>query len=305
MPFTAAPLPSTPDDRTAPDALFARTLDLAEPDTGRLRAAVRRYFLDTFDRYESLFQCLANDEAFVVKPISLRHPLIFYFGHTATFFVNKLLLTRLIDQRLDHRLESIFAVGVDEMSWDDLDDAHYDWPSVAEVRAYRDRVRALVLDLIDHAPLQSPIDWRNPWWAIVMGVEHERIHLETSSVLIRQHALKYVRAVPEWAPIADTGGEPPENGLARVPAGTVRVGKSFDDPQYGWDNEYGAHVAEVESFEAGRFLVSNREFLAFVEAGGYRNHRDWTEEGRQWLAYSQAEHPTFWVKKTQGWFLRL
>ena len=305
MPSTAAPLPTSPDDRTAPDVLFARTPDLAEPAIDRLRATVRRYFLDTFDRYESLFQCLSSDEAFVVKPIPLRHPLIFYFGHTATFFVNKLLLARLIDQRLDHRLESIFAVGVDEMSWDDLDDTHYDWPSVAEVRAYRDRVRALVLDLIDHAPLQSPIDWRNPWWAIVMGVEHERIHLETSSVLIRQHALKYVRAVPEWAPTPDSGGEPPENSLARVPAGTVRVGKSFDDPQYGWDNEYGTHAAEVESFEAGRCLVSNREFLAFVEAGGYRNHRDWTEEGRQWLAYSQAEHPTFWVKKTQGWFLRL
>ena len=148
MPSTAAPLPPSADARTAPDALFARTPDLAEPDTDRLRAAIRRYFLDTFDRYESLFQCLASDEAYVVKPIPLRHPLIFYFGHTATFFVNKLLLTRLIDRRLDHRLESVFAVGVDEMSWDDLDDAHYDWPSVAEVQAYRDRVRALVLDLI-------------------------------------------------------------------------------------------------------------------------------------------------------------
>ena len=303
MPSTATPLSSAP----APlrPTRFMRTPNLAEPDTDRLRASLRQYFLETSDRYESLFQCLANDEAYFVKPIALRHPLIFYFGHTATFFVNKLLLTRMIDQRLDQRLESIFAVGVDEMSWDDLDERNYDWPTIAEVQAYRNKVRQLVCDLIDHAPLQSPIDWQNPWWAIIMGIEHERIHLETSSVLIRQHALKYVRPAAGWEPQSDAGAAAPDNEPVRVPGGTVRVGKAFTDPQYGWDNEYGSHTAEIESFQASRYLVSNQEFLAFVEAGGYRNHRDWTEEGRQWLAFSQAEHPTFWVKKTQGWALRL
>jgi len=302
MPPSATPVSAA---GAAAEERFPRTPNLADPDTHHLRATLRQYFLSTFDRYESLFQCLASEEAYVVKPIALRHPLIFYFGHTATFFVNKLLLTRMIDQRLDHRMESIFAVGVDEMSWDDLDDNHYEWPSVAEVQAYRDRVRALVCDLIDHAPLQSPIDWQNPWWAIIMGIEHERIHLETSSVLIRQHALKHVRPMDAWAPRTDTHTEAPANLPVRVAASTVQVGKAFNDPQYGWDNEYGRHVAKVESFLASKYLVSNQEFLAFVEAGGYRNHHNWTEEGRQWLEFSQAAHPTFWVKKTQGWFLRL
>lgn len=293
------------DTAQQPDTLFSRTPNLADPDTGRLRATIKQYFLETFDRYESLFQCLANDEAYYVKPISLRHPLIFYFGHTATFFVNKLLLARMIDRRINQHMESIFAVGVDEMSWDDLDDANYSWPTVAEVQAYRDQVRALVSDLVDNAPLQSPINWQNPWWAIIMGVEHERIHLETSSVLIRQHRLEYVRPAPGWEPLADTGGKAPQNSLQAVPAGTVRLGKGFDDPQYGWDNEYGSHEAEVAAFQAGRFLVSNHEFLEFVESGGYRNQHNWTEEGRQWLEYSRAQHPTFWLKKTQGWYLRL
>ena len=47
----------------------------------------------------------------------------------------------------------MFAVGVDEMSWDDLDDAHYDWPAVAEVKAYRDEVRAFVDAIIRTLPL--------------------------------------------------------------------------------------------------------------------------------------------------------
>jgi hypothetical protein len=87
---------------------------------------------------------LTCDEAYYKKPISLRHPLIFYLGHTATFFINKLLLAGLIERRINPRLESMFAIGVDEMSWDDLNDARYDWPSVAEVPDYRQQVRAVV-----------------------------------------------------------------------------------------------------------------------------------------------------------------
>lgn len=42
----------------------------------------------------------------------------------------------------------MFAVGVDEMDWDDLSEAHYEWPSVQDTKAYRDRVRQMVTDLI-------------------------------------------------------------------------------------------------------------------------------------------------------------
>ena len=60
------------------------------------------------------------------------------------FYVNKFLVARLIEGRVNSTFESMFAVGVDEMSWDDLDEKHYDWPAVAEVQAYRDRVRGVV-----------------------------------------------------------------------------------------------------------------------------------------------------------------
>ncbi|HEX7342258.1 MAG TPA: 5-histidylcysteine sulfoxide synthase [Rhodanobacteraceae bacterium] len=269
-----------------------------------LRRRLREYFIATFDRYESLFETLACDEAWYVAPITLRHPLIFYFGHTATFFVNKLLLTRLIDTRIDPRLEAVFAVGVDEMSWDDMDESHHDWPTVAEVRAYRDKVRALVVDLIEHAPLEGPIDWGSPWWTIIMGIEHERIHLETSSVLIRQHALKYVKPHPDWRPCTDAG-EPPANTLLPIAAGTVTLGRPRSGDRYGWDNEYGTHEAHVGAFEAARQLTSNREFMAFVEADGYAHPEYWSDEGRAWLDFSHAQHPTFWVHDGQHWRLRL
>lgn len=285
-------------------ARFSRTPDLQHKDAAQLRAQLRTYFLDTFDRYESLFETLADDAAFYTKPISLRHPLIFYYGHTATFFINKLLLTRMINERINPRFESMFAVGVDEMSWDDLDGTHYEWPTPGEVKAYRNQVRELVTALIDTAPLAPPVDWHNPWWGIIMGIEHERIHLETSSVLIRQHQLARVKPHPLWQPCRDSGTAP-QNDWVNIPAGDVTLQKTKSDPYYGWDNEYGAHSAQVPAFKAGRFLVSNAEFLEFVEAGGYQSNDYWQEEGRGWRNFARAEHPTFWLRSGKGWRLRL
>jgi 5-histidylcysteine sulfoxide synthase/putative 4-mercaptohistidine N1-methyltranferase len=285
-------------------SLFQRTPQLSGSDTRLKRQEIRDYFHSTFDRYERLFDVLTGDEAYYTKPIPLRHPLIFYLGHTATFFINKLILAGLVQERINPKFESMFAVGVDEMSWDDLSDAHYDWPKVSEVRAYRKAVRSVVDRVIHTAPLTLPIAWDHPWWAIVMGIEHERIHLETSSVLIRQHGLKFVRPHPDWEPCRKSSAAP-SNDLVNIPAGTVRLGKGKEDPRYGWDNEYGHHEAAIPPFQAGRYLVSNREFLDFIEADGYATDEYWEEEGCAWKDYTRAEFPTFWIRHGDEWRLRL
>lgn len=282
--------------------LFHRTPSLTGKDAEQKRREIRDYFHATCDRYEQLFETLASDEAYYRKPISLRHPLIFYFGHTATFFVNKLVLAGLVPRRINPAFESMFAIGVDEMSWDDLDETNYPWPTVTEVRTYRAEMRRVIDQLIATLPLELPIHWDHSWWPILMGIEHERIHLETSSVLIRQHALQYVKSHPDWQPCS-VSGEAPTNELVDIPAGTVVLGKT--DATYGWDNEYGRHEAEVPAFQASRYLVSNREFLGFVESEGYLNDSYWEEEGKQWKTYAKAQHPTFWVPDGSAWRLRL
>ncbi len=285
--------------------LLTRTPLLHGTDPEAKRREVLAHFVATFDRYESLFGTLVSADAYYRKPIALRHPLIFYLGHTATFFINKLILAGLLEQRIEPRFESMFAVGVDEMSWDDLDEANYDWPSVQAVLDYRQRVRHTVTGLIEGLPLTLPIGWDSPWWPILMGIEHERIHLETSSVLIRQQVLELVRPDPAWPPCRESG-EPPANTLLPVPAGAVRLGQDWASaPYYGWDNEYGTHEAEVPTFKAARMLVSNREFLGFVEAGGYETDAWWTPEGLAWRQFAQARFPTFWRPGPTGWWLRL
>jgi 5-histidylcysteine sulfoxide synthase/putative 4-mercaptohistidine N1-methyltranferase len=158
--------------------------------------------------------------------------------------------------------------------------------------------------VIQKAPLKLPIDWENPWWAIVMGIEHEQIHLETSSVLIRQQQLDLVQPRSQWRPFKDKG-KAPKNSLVDIPAGTVRIGKDDSDSIYGWDNEYGQHQAKIEAFQASRFLVSNQEFLEFVDAGGYQEDAWWEEEGLAWRQFTQAQYPTFWIQNQNGWQLRL
>jgi 5-histidylcysteine sulfoxide synthase/putative 4-mercaptohistidine N1-methyltranferase len=284
--------------------IFPRSPLLTGANAAQKRAEILTYFHATFDRYEQLFDVLTCAEAYFSKPIALRHPLIFYFGHTATFFINKLLLAGLIDKRINPALESLFAVGVDEMSWDDLDEGRYDWPGVDAVKAYRKAVRTTVEQLIRNLPLILPIGWDHPWWVILMGIEHERIHLETSSVLIRQHQLKYVAPHPAWEPCREAGTAP-SNELVDIPPATLRLGRMHSDPVYGWDNEYGSHEASTAAFQASRYLVSNQEYLAFVEAGGYADDSLWTDEGRGWKSFARAEHPTFWVRDGMCWRLRL
>ncbi|MGB4812696.1 MAG: 5-histidylcysteine sulfoxide synthase [Methylophilaceae bacterium] len=284
--------------------LFPRTPILNGSDEAATRKTMKAYLNATFNRYEQLFETLVNEQAYQQKSISLRHPLIFYFGHTATFFVNKLLLAGLLTERINPKFESMFAVGVDEMSWDDLDEANYDWPSAAEVKQYRDQVRAAVENLIQTMPLTLPIDWNHPWWVIIMGIEHERIHLETSSVLIRQQSLDLVKPHPAWQACKHYG-EAPQNDLVNIPAGDLHLDKKEQAAYYAWDNEYGLHEAHVATFLASRYLVSNEEFLAFVSAGGYAQDAFWAEEGLKWKSYAQARHPTFWVRQGDDWQLRL
>lgn len=268
------------------------------------RAEILASFRDSWESYERLFGVMACDEAYYRRADPLRHPLIFYLGHTAVFFVNKLVLSGLLEARVNPRFESIFAVGVDEMSWDDLDARLYDWPPVGEVFAYRNRVRQVVEGVIARLPVQPTIGWDDPFWTILMGIEHERIHLETSSVLMRQLPLELVRPRPEW-PVCPDRGAAPAPGWGQVAGGVVRLGKPQDHVLYGWDNEYGSQETVVAPLRAGTFLVSHAEFRSFVDDDGYTTERWWTGEGWSWRCFKQATHPLFWVPRPDGgWNLR-
>ena len=156
------------------ELLHTRTPLLTGTDVESKREEIRNYFHQTFSLYEKLFDVLASDQTYYMQPEKLRHPLIFYAGHTAVFFINKLRLAGLLSDRINESMESTLAVGVDEMSWDDLNCGNYVWPSVDEVHKYRDMCRVVVDDLISSLPLTLPITWESPFWVILVRTQTEQ-----------------------------------------------------------------------------------------------------------------------------------
>lgn len=275
------------------------TVRLDGEDIGVKRQELRDYFHQSFDLFESLFELLKSDEVFYRQSEPTRHPMIFYFGHTAIFYINKLVASGALKERVNPHFEELFAVGVDEMTWDASSDS-LRWPSVDEVRVYRQNVRSLVDEMIMSLPMKLPITKEDPFWAIWMGIEHERIHIETSSVLHRQMPLECIRSHENF-PLCPIHGDALENSMVYFPVSEVTMGKGIEDHGlYGWDNEYGTSTQNVEEFQASKFLVSNGEFMDFVAANGYEVSRWWDEEGLKYLQIRNAKCPPFWIPQRDG-----
>ena len=252
---------------------------------------------DVCMRYSNILQ---GREVFLRSPWhQLRHPLIFYYGHVAALYINKLRVAGLIKDPVDEELEQIVETGVDEMSWDDLSKNDMEWPDLRRITEYRRTVYGIVKNLILDGDWSFPIRINDPAWALIMGYEHERIHLETSSVLIRElpaHLVTLPAQFPKYHPSAFDGssGRKVQNEMLSVEAGEVHLGKPHDFRSFGWDNEYGTRSAQVAGFTASKFLITNGEFLEFVRAGGYGNRAYWTEAGWQWRVFRNIHFPTFW-----------
>lgn len=72
------------------------------------------------------------------------------------------------------------------MDWDDLNESHYEWPSVSDTTKFREQVKNLILEVINRSTIDKIENWHSDMWVLLMGIEHERIHLETSAVIMRR-----------------------------------------------------------------------------------------------------------------------
>jgi 5-histidylcysteine sulfoxide synthase len=269
------------------------------------RQSILHYFENAWQLEDRLMKSLVGDDTFYLNPDPLRNRLIFYLGHSAVFYINKLIQVGLLQKRLNPAYEVLFEVGVDPESPEDLDRAiaQCQWPGVAEVWQYRAQAYQVIAELIQNTAIDLPIYQNHPLWALMMGIEHQRIHVETSSMLIRQLPIEKVKRPDHWK-YAPLNGYSPQNELIEVAGGVIKLGKAENDTTYGWDIDYGDRTVEVNSFVVSQYLTTNSDFLCFVKEGGYENQDYWDEDSWQWKTQSNTQHPKFWLPHNGSYHYR-
>ncbi len=253
-------------------------------------------------RSEALFDSV-RPEAYASRPIALRNPICFYEGHIPAFGVNTLLKRGFGDAALDSEYEILFERGIDPEDESGVPSSRPRWPSREDIRRYASAADRAILDAFARRDISDP---ENPVLADGLAaytvLEHEPMHQETLRYM--WHRLPYDRKLrPADPPAPWIGGEPPARREARIPAGRATLGAGPGE-RFAWDNELPRHRVEVPAFSVDLFSVTNRDYLEFVEAGGYGDDALWDEEGRQWRADNDVRHPLFWELHRGRWFWR-
>ncbi|HET9095444.1 MAG TPA: selenoneine synthase SenA [Candidatus Baltobacteraceae bacterium] len=132
-----------------------------------------------------------------------------------------------------------------------------------------------------------------------LALFHEDMHAE--ALVYTRQTLAYSWPLEPGGPL---GVEAAALGDAIIPAGVYRTGSTPDDG-FVFDNEKWAHDVELQSFEIARTPVTNAQFRAFIEDGGYRKREFWCDEGWAWRVQANAEHPLYWQDGMRRHFARL
>ena len=249
-------------------------------------AALVRMVQDTRARTLELVTDL--DEAqFAVPLLALVNPFRWELGHVTFFY--EMFLLQLLGQTKP------LLVGAEDL-YDSFKIDHDDrWslplPSRQQTLEYMQRVLDAVVERLQgHAPSAQET------YLSLLSVLHEDMHGE---------ALTYMRQTLSY-PAPKLGSPPaalgsgPLPGDVVIPGGTFYLGATPDQP-FVFDNEKWAHPVEVAPFRIARAPVTNAEFAAFVEEGGYQRRQWWSSQGWVWRTKTQAQHPLYWQRDGQGW----
>jgi gamma-glutamyl hercynylcysteine S-oxide synthase len=185
-------------------------------------------------------------------------------------------------------------------------------PSKAQTISYMQRVLDQVVHLYDRKEKADELTEDEAYF-ISLVLLHEDMHAE--AITYTRQTLGYAaprfKIVEEIARPHSSGGvdeirKPTdvtdELGDALVPAGTLVLG-STPGKRFLFDNEMSAHEVEIQSFAISRTAVTNAQYAAFVDDGGYERQKLWCDEAWRWCESIGAKHPTYW-QFTEGKWLR-
>lgn len=166
-------------------------------------------------------------------------------------------------------------------------------PTVAEVYEYRKYVDAhieLLLQNVINPELEE---------LIILGVNHEQQHQELLITDLK-HTFSYNPIHPVYKENFNlTAQKNDAEGWLQISEGIYEIG--FEGEGFHFDNEKGRHKVFLHDFEIAKFLVTNADFLEFMEAGGYDNFKFWLDEGWNWVNENQIKSPLYWTKIDGDW----
>ena len=166
-------------------------------------------------------------------------------------------------------------------------------PGLTQVLDYRAQVDARLQTL-----LAGPCAQR--LCALVeLGLQHEQQHQELMLTDIK-HLLSCNPLLPAYAPGPQRAVESPPVDMRWLPlvAGLCEIGHA--GAGFAFDNELPRHRVYLGACALASRPVSNAEYQAFVEAGGYAQSAHWLAEGWDWLQAQGRTAPLYWQRRPQG-----
>ena len=167
-------------------------------------------------------------------------------------------------------------------------------PTVSEVYEYRKYVDASMLKFLSSSYSKEIEE------LVVLGMNHEQQHQE---LLLTD--LKFTLSLNPIFPVYKAGyslvqDENSEKGWLKISEGIYTIGHQKND--FCFDNELGHHQVFLHDFEISKALVTNGEYIEFIEDGGYKNFNYWLDEGWTWLKTNNINAPLYWLKKEDHWY---
>ena len=142
---------------------------------------------------------------------------------------------------------------------------------------------------------------------VTLGINHEQQHQE---LLITD--LKYVFGLnplfPEYSTdfnkVADSNISNSSDAWISIPQGKYLIGhdSNKNPDSFCFDNELKQHSVLLQEYQIANSLVTNGDYLEFIEDGGYENFNHWLDEGWTWLNTNNITHPLYWQKSNNEWY---
>lgn len=229
-------------------------------------------------------------EDYVVQPIVDVSPPKWHLGHTTWFFETFILEPNFPDYKVfDPQYNFVFnsyyeTIGARVIR---TDRGNLSRPSVSDIYKYRNYVD-------DHmkAFLESKFLTEDVEPLLELGLNHEQQHQELLITDIK-YILGHNPLFPAYKKESISKNKKIEHPqMISFSEGVYEIG--FDGEGFCFDNELGRHKVFLNDFEIADQLVTNREYLQFMEAGGYSDFKHWHAEGWDWVKQNNAQSPLYW-----------